>query len=73
MRNGSDKRCRENQNTHFVFSNFIKNRTVYDTSLKNSAVEPGIPQMTIWRMRIACWIPKGTHIHTLELTICNRG
>jgi len=23
MRNVSDKRCRENQNTHFVFSNFF--------------------------------------------------
>jgi len=24
-------------------------------------VQPGIPQMTIWRMRIACWIPKATN------------
>jgi hypothetical protein len=24
-------------------------------------VEPGRPQMTIWRMRIACWIPKATN------------
>jgi hypothetical protein len=24
----------------------------------------GRPQMTIWRMRIACWIPKATNIHT---------
>jgi len=23
MRNGSDKSCRANQNTHFVFSNFV--------------------------------------------------
>ena len=23
-------------------------------------VEPGRPQLTIWRMRIACWIPKAT-------------
>jgi len=21
-------------------------------------------QMTMWRMRIACWIPKATHTHT---------
>jgi hypothetical protein len=33
-------------------------------------VEPGRPQMTIWRMRIACCIPKATptpiqtHTHT---------
>jgi len=24
-------------------------------------VERGRPQMTIWRMRIACWIPKATN------------
>ena len=26
-------------------------------------VERGGPQMTKWRMRIACWIPKATHTH----------
>ena len=24
-------------------------------------VEPGRPQMAVWRMRIACWIPKATN------------
>jgi len=24
--------------------------------------------MTIWRMRIACWIPKATHTHTHKHT-----
>ena len=24
----------------------------------------GQPQMTIWRMRIACWIPKATNTHS---------
>jgi len=28
--------------------------------LKN-IVEPGRPQMTVWRMCIACWIPKATN------------
>jgi len=28
MRNVSDKSCRENQNTHFVFSNFIFSKIV---------------------------------------------
>ena len=23
-----------------------------------------MPQMTIWRMRFACWIPKATNAHT---------
>jgi hypothetical protein len=26
-------------------------------------VEPNRPQMTRWRMRIACWIPKATNTH----------
>jgi len=29
MRNVSDKNCGGNQNTHFTFSNFFKNRTVF--------------------------------------------
>jgi hypothetical protein len=64
MRNVSDKSCRENQNTHFVFSNcFPENRTVYEMMWKN-IVERGRPQMAIWRMRISCWIPKATDTHT---------
>ena len=31
---------------------------------KNIVVEPDRPQMTIWRMRIACWIPKATDTHS---------
>jgi len=27
-------------------------------------VRPDRPQMTIWRMRIACWIPKATNAHS---------
>jgi hypothetical protein len=26
-------------------------------------VELGRPQMTIWHMHIACWIPKATNAH----------
>jgi len=40
-----------------------ENRTVYEIMWKN-IVEWGRPQMTIWRMRIACcWIPKATNTH----------
>jgi hypothetical protein len=64
MRNVSDKSCRENQNTHFVLSDFFfENLTVYEKMLKN-IVERGRPQTTIWRTRIACWIPKATNAHT---------
>ena len=31
-------------------------------------VEWGMSQMTIWRIRIACWIPKATNTHT---QMCN--
>ena len=29
-----------------------------------NVVERGRSQMTIWRMRIACWVPKATNAHT---------
>jgi hypothetical protein len=59
MRNISDKSCKENQNAHFMLNNFLKNCAVYEITWKN-IVEWGTPQI-IWRMYIACWIPKGTN------------
>jgi len=56
MRNVSDKSCRENQNTLFVFSTLKKNRAINEKTWKN-IVDGCWPQMAIWRMRIACWIP----------------
>ena len=29
-----------------------------------NVVEPDRPQMTIWRMCIACWVPKATNTHS---------
>jgi hypothetical protein len=40
-----------------------ENRAVYKTMWKNIA-EPGRLQMKIWRMRIACWIPKARNTYT---------
>jgi mannose-6-phosphate isomerase-like protein (cupin superfamily) len=36
MKNSSDKSCRENQNTHFVFSNFFfcENLAVYEIQVE---------------------------------------
>ena len=35
MKNVSDKSCRENQNTHFMFNNFVsKNRAFYEIAWK---------------------------------------
>jgi len=65
MRNVRDRSYRENQNTHFVFSNcfFSENRAVYEIMWKN-IVERGKPQVAIWRMRFACWIMKATNTHS---------
>ena len=32
--------------------------------MRKNFVEPGRPQMAVWRMRIACWIPKATNTHS---------
>jgi len=42
---------------------FWENLAIYEVTWKN-VVEPGRPQMTIWHMRIACWIPKSTNTHS---------
>ena len=61
MRKVSDKTCRENQNTHFGFSNFFlpENSAVYEITWRN-IVEPKRSQMTVWLMRIACWLTEAT-------------
>jgi hypothetical protein len=68
MRNVSDKSCRENQDTHFVFKIFFpENRALYDIMWKNM-VEPDRPQTTKGRMRFARWITVArirTHTHNM--------
>ena len=58
---------RENQNTNFVFSNFFfsENHTIYQIMWKNM-VQSDRPQMTIWRMRIACWTTETLDTNTQE-------
>jgi len=62
MRNVSDT-IFEKIKTHILYSvTFFllsENRAVYEIMWEN-IVEHDRPQMTIWRMRIACWIPKAT-------------
>ena len=62
MRNVSNKFV-EKIKTHFIFNNFFPNVAVYEIMWKN-IVEPGRLQMTKWRMRIVCWIPKATNTHS---------
>jgi hypothetical protein len=35
----------------------------YDT-MRTIVVETGRPQMAVWHMHIACWIPKSTYTHS---------
>ena len=50
--------------THFMFSNPPPEiRAVYEMMWKN-IVQPYMPQMTIWRMRTECWIPKAINTHS---------
>jgi hypothetical protein len=54
--------------THFVVSNFFsENHYVYEI-MRKSIVELGRSEMTIWRMRISCWMTKATNTH-LECVI----
>jgi hypothetical protein len=69
MRNFTDKSFRGNK-TRFVPpptpqpKKKSENNAVRETMWK-STVEPDRPQMTIWRMRIACWITKATNTLTI--------
>jgi len=69
MINISDKYRRENQNTHYMSYNFFpENRAVYEIRRKHF-VEPDRPQMTKWRMRIACSVTKATNTHSQYVTL----
>jgi hypothetical protein len=54
--NASDKRCRENQNTHFVFNIilFSENRVFYENVEKNGGIEQAADGNTTRRVRFAC-------------------
>ena len=62
MRNVSDKSCRENQNTHFVYSNifffFRKSCRLWNKVLIYSRAGQFADDNIIWGMRFACRINK---------------
>jgi hypothetical protein len=52
------------KNTRFIFGPFfLENRAVYDIMWRN-VVEPGRPQMTIWRMYISRQIHKARNTNS---------
>ena len=60
MKNFSDK-CLEKIKTPLLsyFFFFFENLAFYGIMWKN-IVDPGRPQVKIWRMRISCWITKAS-------------
>ena len=66
MRNVSDKSCTENQNTRFVFNNFIflTSCRFCDNVGKCYRAGEATDDNIIRRMRIAYWIPKATNTHS---------
>ena len=64
MGNAIDKRCRENQNTPYMFNNFFfpENQDFY--KLMSNHVKSERPKIkTIWRIQVASWISKTTRAH----------
>jgi hypothetical protein len=71
MRNISEESYREDQKTHFIFGSFI-------AKIEQLRDKEDGPQMTIWGMRIACWIHKSTNTHSecvivIALSTANNG
>ena len=47
---------------------FFENRAVYEIMYENSE-QPDSPQVTEWRMRIACWVNKATDTNSEYIRI----
>jgi len=65
MGHALDKSCRENRNMHFCIQwlfFFLRKSCLLWDNVEN-VVQPDRPQMTVRRMRIACWITKATNTH----------
>jgi hypothetical protein len=58
----------ENQNKFYIPCLLHENRAVNDILWKN-VIEPARPQLTVWRMRIACWSPKATNAQSEYVTL----
>ena len=50
--------------TYILYRIIFFNLAVYEMTWTN-IVELFRPQMTIWRMRVACWTAKATHVHNM--------
>jgi hypothetical protein len=71
MRNVSDERCRQNQNTNFLFNSFPpppqKSYCLWDNVEKYARARQATGDNIIWRMCFACWVTKAAD----TLSRCN--
>jgi len=51
-----------------LVSFFFENCAVYE-KIWNNIVKPGRPQMTVWCIHIACWIPIATNTHSKHVIL----
>jgi hypothetical protein len=58
MRNVLDKTCRENQNTHFMFSTFLSIIVPFMRKCRKNWCRMRGHEMTVWCICVACWISK---------------
>jgi hypothetical protein len=68
MRNNSQESCRYNKNKRFKFNNFFPENRARKETLWKHIVQPDRPQMTVWRVRIACWITNTKNTHSEHVT-----
>ena len=61
MKNVSDKIVEKNHT--FMSSNFFFSKIVPFMRQCKKIVDAGRQQMTIWRTRVACWMPKAKNTH----------
>ena len=63
MRNAPDESV-EQIKTHILGSLIFFEKSAVYKIMGEIMVQSDRPQMTIWRTRIACWLPKGTNTHS---------
>jgi hypothetical protein len=67
MRNVSNKRCRENQSTHFVLNDFFAKTVPFMRKFGKNVMDPERLQMTTWLL-VAWRVSKATHAQALSHT-----
>ena len=61
------KIVQKSKHTFYIHNFLFENRALYEITWKNLADKSRL-QMTIWRMRTACWILKATNTHSEYVT-----